>query len=152
MWERFTERAKQIISAARGEAARLGNEYVQTEHILLALCRGPKGVAARALEGLDVDVRVLATRVELQAPRGTFTGTANRDEIVFTPRAKTVLQLAVEEARRLNCQHLGTEHMLLGLLREGEGGAARALRDMNIAPDRVEAEIARQQDNGKFIG
>ena len=141
MWERFTERAKHVVSVAREEAVRLGSDYVRTEHILLGLCREPEGIAARALEGLGADVEVLAAEIEQQVQPGT--STTNSDDITFTPRAKKVLELAVEEARRFNHNYIGTEHILLGLLKEGEGIAAKVLQDMKIDLGRVQGEIVR---------
>ncbi len=141
MWERFTERAKRVVSAAREEATRLNSEYVRTEHILLGLCREPEGIAARALENLGVDINALAAEIEQQCQRGT--ASVSGDEIAFTPRAKKVLELAVEEARRFNHSYIGTEHILLGLIKEGEGIAAKVLQDMKIDLGRVQAEIIR---------
>ncbi len=141
MWERFTERAKHVVSAAREEAVRLGSDYVRTEHILLGLCREPEGIAARALEGLGADVEALAAEIEQQVQPGTSTTTS--EDITFTPRAKKVLELAVDEARRFNHNYIGTEHILLGLLKEGEGIAAKVLQDMKIDLSRVQSEIVR---------
>jgi ATP-dependent Clp protease ATP-binding subunit ClpC len=148
MWERFTERAKHVVSAARGEATRLGSEYVRTEHILLGLCREPEGIAARALENLGLDVESLAMEIEQQVQQGN--AVPSSEEIAFTPRAKKVLELAVEEARRFNHSYIGTEHILLGLVKEGEGIAAKVLQDMKIDLDRIQAEVIRLLgDQGK---
>ena len=141
MWERFTERAKHVVSAAREEATRLGSEYVRTEHILLGLCREPEGIAARALENLGVDVKALAREIEHQVQPGS--PIPSNDEIAFTPRAKKVLELAVEEARRFNHNYIGTEHILLGLLKEGEGIAAKVLQDQKVDLGRIQAEVVR---------
>ncbi len=141
MWERFTERAKHVVSAAREEATRLGSEYVRTEHILLGLCREPEGIAARALENLGVDIEALAIEIEQQVQPGS--ASLSGEEIAFTPRAKKVLELAVEEARRFNHSYIGTEHILLGLLKEGEGIAAKVLQDMKIDLGRIQAEVIR---------
>ncbi|MFP4171487.1 MAG: ATP-dependent Clp protease ATP-binding subunit [Candidatus Hydrogenedentota bacterium] len=151
MWERFTERAKHVVSAAREEATRLGSEYVRTEHILLGLCREPDGIAARALENLGVDIEALAMEIEQQVQRGT--SVIPSEEIAFTPRAKKVLELAVEEARRFNHSYIGTEHILLGLVKEGEGIAAKVLQDMKIDLERVQTEVIRLLgDQGKTSG
>jgi len=151
MWERFTERAKHVVSAAREEATRLGSEYVRTEHILLGLCREPEGIASRALENLGVDIHALAAEIEQQVQPGT--SEVSGDEIAFTPRAKKVLELAVEEARRFNHSYIGTEHILLGLLKEGEGIAAKVLQDMKVDLGRVQAEVIRLLgDQGRFSG
>jgi len=141
MWERFTERAKHVVSAAREEATRLGSEYVRTEHILLGLCREPEGIAARALENLGVDIDALALEIEQQVQPGT--AVVSGDDISFTPRAKKVLELAVDEARRFNHSYIGTEHILLGLLKEGEGIAAKVLQDMKVDLGRIQAEVIR---------
>ncbi|MEX2015695.1 MAG: Clp protease N-terminal domain-containing protein, partial [Candidatus Hydrogenedentales bacterium] len=141
MWERFTEKAKRVVSAAREEATRLSSEYVRTEHILLGLCKETDGIAAKALENLGVDIEALAMEIEQQCQRGT--ATVGGEEITFTPRAKKVLELAVEEARRFNHSYIGTEHILLGLIKEGEGIAAKVLQDMKIDLGRVQAEVIR---------
>ncbi len=141
MWERFTERAKHVVSAAREEAVRLGSEYVRTEHILLGLCREAEGIAARALENMGVDIEALAAEIEQQVQPGT--AAISSDDITFTPRAKKVLELAVEEARRFNHNYIGTEHILLGLLKEGEGIAAKVLQDMKIDVNRLQTEVTR---------
>jgi len=141
MWERFTERAKHVVSAAREEATRLGSEYVRTEHVLLGLCREPEGIAARALENLGVDIDALALEIEQQVQPGN--AVVSGEDIAFTPRAKKVLELAVDEARRFNHSYIGTEHILLGLLKEGEGIAAKVLQDMKVDLGRVQAEIIR---------
>jgi ATP-dependent Clp protease ATP-binding subunit ClpC len=151
MWERFTERAKHVVSAAREEATRLGSEYVRTEHILLGLCREPEGIASRALENLGIDIEALAHEIDQQIQPGT--SEVSGDEIAFTPRAKKVLELAVEEARRFNHSYIGTEHILLGLLKEGEGIAAKVLQDMKVDLARVQAEVIRLLgDQGRFSG
>ncbi len=141
MWDRFTERAKHVVRAARDEATRLGSEYVRTEHILLGLCSESEGIAARALENLGVDIEALSMEIEQQVQPGTSSITG--EDIPFTPRAKKVLELAVEEARRFNHSYIGTEHILLGLLKEGEGIAAKVLQDMKIDLGRIQAEVIR---------
>ncbi|MCP4640187.1 MAG: ATP-dependent Clp protease ATP-binding subunit [bacterium] len=151
MWDRFTERAKHVVSAAREEATRLGSEYVRTEHILLGLCREPDGIAARALENLGVDVDALALEIEQQIHRGS--AVVSGEEIAFTPRAKKVLELAVEEARRFSHSYIGTEHILLGLVKEGEGIAAKVLQDMKVDLERIQTEVVRLLgDQGKGGG
>jgi ATP-dependent Clp protease ATP-binding subunit ClpC len=141
LWERFTERAKHVVSMAREEATRLGSEYVRTEHILLGLCKEPEGIAAKALDNLDVDIDQLAAEIESQVQPGN--AMVSSDEIAFTPRAKKVLELAVEEARRFNHSYIGTEHILLGLLKEGEGIAAKVLQDMKVDLGRIQAEVIK---------
>jgi ATP-dependent Clp protease ATP-binding subunit ClpC len=141
MWERFTQRAKEVISAAREEAVRHGSEYVRTEHILLGLCREPDGIAARVLENFGVDRESLALDIERQIPVGRTA--ASGYEIAFTPRSKQALENAVEAARSFDHSYLGTEHILLGLVREGEGIGAKILKDLDIDEDRVETEVRR---------
>jgi len=141
MWERFTERAKHVVSAAREEAARLGSEYVRTEHILLGLCLEREGIAARALDNMGADVGVITEAIERQMPPPSEHRASG--EIAFTPRAKKVLELAVEEAQAFNHNYIGTEHILLGLLKEGEGIAAKVLQDTRIDLGRTQAEIMR---------
>jgi len=140
MWERFTQSAKHVVIAAREEATRLGSEYVRTEHILLGLCREPEGIAARALEGLGVEREALAAEIEQQVKPGTAVA---REDIPFMPRAKRVLELAVLEAGRLKDKYIYTEHILLGLLEEGEGMAAQVLQDKKIDLGRAQAEVTR---------
>ena len=141
MFERYTERAKAAVSAARSEALRHGSDYVRTEHLLLGLCRDPEGIAARTLENLGVDIQMLAADIERQVQPGTRA--ASREEITFTSRAKKVLELAVEEARRLNHNYVGTEHILLGLMKEGEGIAAKLLNDLGVDHARMQTEVQR---------
>lgn len=141
MWERFTEKAKHVVSSAREEATRLRSEYVRTEHLLLGLCREKDGIAAKALESLGVDVDVLAREIEQHVQRGN--AIVSGEEIAFTPRAKKVLELAVEEARRFSHSYIGTEHILLGLVKESEGIAAKVLQDMKVDLGRLQAEVIR---------
>lgn len=142
MWEQFTERAKQVISGAREEAVRLRSDCVQTEHLLLALCRDPESTAVRALAGLGVDVPALTAAVERELKPGT-SAKGLLDDIVLTPRAKRVLGLAVGDMHRMNDKHIGTGHLLLGLFEEGEGVAARLLRNMKIDWVCMRDEIVR---------
>ena len=147
MWDRFTERAKHVISTA-GKSHASREQYVRTEHILLGLCREPDGIAARALENLGVDIESLAMEIEQQVQRGN--AVPSSDEIAFTPRAKKVLELSVEEARRFNHSYIGTEHILLGLVKEGEGIAAKVLQDLKIDLEKIQAEVIRLLgDQGK---
>ena len=141
MFDRFTERARKVILLARKEAARLNSEYIRTEHVLLGLVKEQEGIAARALANLHVDLKSLLREIERHAQRGN--SLASADDIPFTPRAKKVLQLAIEEARRLNHNYIGTEHLLLGLIREGDGIAARVLQDMEVDLNRVQAEVMK---------
>jgi ATP-dependent Clp protease ATP-binding subunit ClpA len=141
MAKQFTEWGKQVLSGARSEAGRLGSDHVRTEHILLALCRDPDSTAVRAFAGLGVDVQALTAAIDQQVQPGT--PTLNVDEITFAPRAKRVIELAIEESNRLNQDYIGTEHLLLGLLKEGGGTAAGMLRDRGIDTVGAQAEIGR---------
>ncbi|MGI6137553.1 MAG: ATP-dependent Clp protease ATP-binding subunit [Candidatus Hydrogenedentales bacterium] len=141
MWDRFTDRAKHVVGTAREEAVRLGCEYVRTEHILLGLCKEPEGIAIRALENLGVDIQALILEIEQQVQPSAEQ--VVEEDITFTPRAKKVLELAVEEARRLNHNYIGTEHILLGLLKEGEGIAAKVLQEEIPNITRLQDEVVR---------
>src|SRR4051812_26594165 len=126
MFERFTERARQVVVLAQEEARTLKHNYIGTEHILLGLLREEEGLAARVLESLDITVE----RVRAQVVRIVGSGEeVTSGQIPFTPRAKKVLELALREALSLGHNYIGTEHILLGLVRENEGVAARILLD-----------------------
>ena len=117
-FEKFSERARRVLSLAQEEAQRFNHNYIGTEHILLGLVRETEGVAARVLSGLGVDLTKVRSAVEFIIGRGEK---PTQGEIGLTPRAKKVVELAVDEARRMNHTYIGTEHLLIGLLREGEG-------------------------------
>src|SRR5438309_6789691 len=124
MWQRFTERARRVVFFAQEEAARLGENYVGTEHLLLGLVRENDSVAARILDRLGVPLGRIRSDIERRVTRGHGNlGQAGTRAAggQLTPRAKRVIDLASEEARQLNNNHIGTEHLLLGLLREGDG-------------------------------
>ena len=123
MLSRFTERARRVLMLAQQEAIRLGHDYIGTEHLLLGLLHEGEGVASRALTSLNINLERIRRQVEETIGRGDGT---SRD-ISYTPRAKKVIELSVEEALRLGHQYVGTEHILLGLIREGEGVAAQVL-------------------------
>ncbi|MCD4812519.1 ATP-dependent Clp protease ATP-binding subunit [bacterium] len=130
MFDKFTERAKKIINLAREEAARLGHDYIGTEHLLLGLIKEGGGVASAVLENLGLDLERIKLEVEKSINMGG--GTMTLGEVPFTPRAKKVLELALEEAQALGHNYIGTEHILLGLIREGEGVASRVLERFNL--------------------
>ncbi|MBN1595366.1 ATP-dependent Clp protease ATP-binding subunit [candidate division FCPU426 bacterium] len=130
MFDKFTERAKKIINLAREEAARLGHDYIGTEHLLLGLIKEGGGVATAVLENLGLDLERIKLEVEKSINMGG--GTMTLGEVPFTPRAKKVLELALEEAQALGHNYIGTEHILLGLVREGEGVASRVLERFNL--------------------
>jgi len=136
---RFTERAQKVILIAQEEAKRLNHDYVGTEHILLGLVALDEGVAAQVLHNLNIDLRKI--RAEVERIVGTGENVMLLGEIPFSPRAKKVLELAVEEASNLGHYYVGTEHLLLGLLREEEGVAARVLENLGLKLDIVREEI-----------
>src|SRR6202140_3599687 len=137
MWEPFTERARRSIVLAQEEAQRLGNNYIGTEHILLGIISEGESLAAKVLETLGVNLAKVRQEVEAIVGRG---GQTVQQEMVFTPRAKRVIELAFEEARQLNHNYIGTEHLLLGLIREGEGVAARVLTNLGVVPAKVRVQ------------
>ncbi len=139
-FEKFSERARRVLSLAQEEAQRFNHNYIGTEHILLGLVRETEGVAARVLSGLAVDLSKVQSAVEFIIGRGEK---PTQGEIGLTPRAKKVVELAVDEARRMNHTYIGTEHLLIGLLREGEGVAAGVLESLGVTLDKVRAETHR---------
>jgi len=139
-FEKFSERARRVLSLAQEEAQRFNHSYISTEHVLLGLVREADGVAARVLANLGVEPNKVRTAVEFIIGRGERTATG---EIGLTPRAKKVIELAVDEARRLNHHYIGTEHLLIGLMREGEGVAAGVLESLGVNLDKVRAETSR---------
>jgi len=138
MFERFTERARRVVVLAQEEARMLNHNYIGTEHILLGLAREGEGVAARALESLGISLEAVRQQVEEIIGRGQE---APSGHIPFTPRAKKVLELSLREAQRLGDDHIGTEHILLGLVREGEGVGAQILERQGASLDRVQAQV-----------
>ncbi|MBI4217075.1 MAG: ATP-dependent Clp protease ATP-binding subunit [Chloroflexi bacterium] len=139
-FDRFTERARRVLSYAQEEAQRLHHNYIGTEHILLGLVREDEGVAARVLVNLGIELAKVRSAVDFIIQKGEKASPA---EIGLTPRAKKVVELAVDEARRLNHHYIGTEHILLGLLREGEGVAASVLESLGVNLEKVRTEVGR---------
>ena len=139
-FEKFSERARRVLSLAQEEAQRFNHNYIGTEHILLGLVRETEGVAARVLANLGVDLNKVRSAVEFIIGRGEKPA---QGEIGLTPRAKKVVELAVDEARRMNHNYIGTEHLLIGLLREGEGVAAGVLESLGVNLDKVRTETQR---------
>ena len=139
-FDKFTERARRVLTLAQEEAHRFNHNYIGTEHILLGLVREGDGVAAKVLSNLGVELNKVRSAVEFIIGRGDRTVLG---EIGLTPRAKKVIELAVDEARRLNHTYIGTEHLLLGLVREGEGIAAGVLESLGVNLERVRAETTR---------
>ena len=139
-FEKFSERARRVLSLAQEEAQRFNHNYIGTEHILLGLVRETDGVAAKVLASLGVELNKVRSAVEFIIGRGERT---TPGEIGLTPRAKKVIELAVDEARRLNHTYIGTEHLLIGLMREGEGVAAGVLESLGVNLDKVRGETSR---------
>jgi ATP-dependent Clp protease ATP-binding subunit ClpC len=140
MFERFTDRARRVIVFAQDEARMLNHGYIGTEHLLLGLIHEEEGLAARALKTLGVSLDETRQEVEEIIGRGTH---APRGHIPFTPRAKNVLELSLREALQLDHQYIGTEHILLGLLREGNGVAAQILVRSGVNLNRARQEVIR---------
>ncbi len=149
MWQRFTERARRVVFFAQEEAGRLGENYVSTEHLLLGLVRENDSVAARILDRMGVSLGRIRSEIERQVTRGD--GRLGQD-MQLTPRAKRVIDLAYDEARQLNNNYIGTEHLLLGLIREGEGLAGRVLAKLGVDLERTRREVMALQDNDSSSG
>jgi len=137
-FDKFTERARKTLQLAQEEAQRFNHNYIGTEHILLGLVREGDGVAARVLNNLGIELTKVRSAVEFIIGRGDR---MVMGEIGLTPRAKRVIELAVDEARRLNHHYIGTEHLLLGLVREGEGIAAGVLESLGVSLKTVRAQV-----------
>src|SRR5919205_3007745 len=134
---KFTERARRVLTLAQEEATRFNHNYIGTEHLLLGLVREREGVAAKVLSNLGVELNRVRSAVEFIIGRGDRMIVG---EIGLTPRAKKVIELAVDEARRLGHHYIGTEHLLLGLVREGEGIAAGVLERLGVNLERVRTQ------------
>ena len=139
MFERFTDRARKVMALANQEAQRFNHEYIGTEHILLGLVKEGSGVGANVLKNLDVDIKKLRLEVEKLVKSGPDMVTMGK--LPHTPRAKKVIEFAIEEARSLNHNYIGTEHLLLGLLRETEGVAAQVLMNLGMKLEDVRQEV-----------
>ena len=148
MWQRFTERARRIVFFAQEEAGRLGENYVSTEHLLLGLVRENDTVAARILDRLGVSLNRIRSEIERQVTRGD--GRLGQD-MQLTPRAKRVIDLAYDEARQLSNNYIGTEHLLLGLIREGEGMAGRVLAKLDVKLEHTRSEVMALQDSDSHM-
>ncbi len=138
MLNRFTERARKVLALAQQEAGRLGHDYIGTEHLLLGLLAEGEGVAAKALGTLNINLEAVRTQVENTIGRGEK---GEGSEAAYTPRAKKVIELSVEEAQSLGHNYIGTEHLLLGLIREGEGVAAQVLTGMGADINQVRQRV-----------
>jgi hypothetical protein len=150
VFERFTERARQVVVLAQEEARTLKHDYIGTEHILLGLLREEDGLAARVLNGLDITLEPVREQVVRIVGSGEEAPTG---QIPFTPRAKRVLELSLREALSLGHNHIGTEHILLGLLRENEGVAARILLDFDADCEKIRGRVLRMlgQPSGRLV-
>jgi ATP-dependent Clp protease ATP-binding subunit ClpA len=138
VFERFTDRARRVVVLAQEEAVGLGHNHIGTEHLLLGLIRETDGVAARTLESMDISLETVRSQVEDLIGRGDAKPTGH---IPFTPRAKKVLELSLREALQLGHNYIGTEHILLGLIREGEGVAARVLQQLGADLERMRGRV-----------
>lgn len=141
MYARFTERAQKVLALAQEEASRLRHPGVGTEHVLLGLVREGEGIAARALQMLGVQADKVQQEVERIIGQGQSQGQGQGGQMTYTPRAKKVIELSIDEARKLNHTYVGTEHILLGLIREGEGVAARVLANMGISLNKARQQV-----------
>ncbi len=136
-FDKFTERARKVLALAQEEAQRLQHHYIGTEHLLLGLLREGDGVAARVLNNLGIDINKARSGVEFLIGQGD---SIVLGEIGLTPRAKKVIELAIDEARKLNHHYIGTEHLLLGIMREGEGVAVGLLESLGANIDKVRTQ------------
>src|SRR5262247_1503157 len=151
MFDRFTDRARKVMNLAKSEAQRLNHEYIGTEHILLGLVQEGSGVAANVLRNMGIDLKRIRAEIE-KLVKGSST-MVPMGQLPFTPRAKKVLELSLEEASQLGHNYIGTEHLLLGLIREQEGIAAQVLMNLNIKLEDVRQEVleflgAEEQSEG----
>src|SRR5262249_11667967 len=141
MYERFTDRARKVMQLANQEAQRFNHEYIGTEHILLGLVKEGSGVAANVLKNLDIDLRKIRLEVEKIVQHGPGGEQVVMGRLPHTPRAKKVIEYSIEEARNLNHNYVGTEHLLLGLLREQEGVAAQVLMNLGLKLEDAREEV-----------
>src|SRR3954465_8593518 len=137
-FDKFTERARKVLTLAQEEAQRFNHNYIGTEHLLFGLVREGDGVAARVLSNMGVQLPKVRSAAAVIIGRGDQAPTG---DIGLTPRAERVIELAVDEARRLNHHYIGTEHLLLGLVREGEGIAAGVLESLGVSLEKVRAQV-----------
>jgi ATP-dependent Clp protease ATP-binding subunit ClpC len=147
MFGRFTERAQKVLSLAQEEAVRLGHNNIGTEHILLGLIREGEGIAAKALIALGLGLEKIQDEVESLIGRGQ----EQPSNIAYTPRAKKVIELSMDEARKLGHTYVGTEHILLGLIREGEGVAARVLNNLGVSLNKARQQVLQLLGSSEVI-
>src|SRR6185503_15986399 len=138
-FDRFNDRAKRVLALAQDEAIRFNHNYIGTEHLLLGLVREGEGVAARVLDSLGVELSKARSSVEFIIGRGDSTTAPS--EITLSPRTKRVIELAIDEARKLGHSHVGTEHLLLGIVREGGSIGAGVLQDFGLALEKVREQV-----------
>jgi ATP-dependent Clp protease ATP-binding subunit ClpC len=141
MFKRFTDRARRVVVFAQDEARGLNHNWIGTEHLLLAVLREGQGVGAKALEAMQISLE--ATRQQVESIIGRGQGTVGDGHIPFTPRAKKVLELSLAESLQLGHDYIGTEHILLGLIREGDGVAAQVLVKLGADLNRVRQQITQ---------
>ena len=139
MFDRFTDRARKVMNLAKSEAQRLNHEYIGTEHIVLGLVQEGSGVAANVLRNMGIDLKRIRAEIE-KLVKGSAT-MVPMGNLPFTPRAKKVLELSLEEASQLGHNYIGTEHLLLGLIKESEGIAARVLTNLGVKLEDVREEV-----------
>jgi ATP-dependent Clp protease ATP-binding subunit ClpA len=137
---KFTERARDMLRVAQAEASTLGHNYIGTEHLLLAMVRNPESLGTKVLVNLGATPDAVGSEISTFVARGSA---VSGEKIGLTPRGKKAMELAVDEARRMNHHYIGTEHLLLGLIREGEGIAAGVLKSLDVDLDRARGEVAR---------
>jgi ATP-dependent Clp protease ATP-binding subunit ClpA len=138
-FDRFNDRAKRVLALAQDEAIRLNHNSIGVEHLLLGLVREGEGVAARVLDSLGVELSKVRTAAEFIVGRGE--GTTSPSEITLSPRTKRVIGLAIDEARKLGHSHVGTEHLLLGIVREGEGVASGVLESLGVGLEKIRHQV-----------
>ncbi|MBI4606862.1 MAG: hypothetical protein HY721_33270 [Planctomycetes bacterium] len=139
MFDRFTDRARRVMALARKEAQRLNHDYIGTEHLLLGLIQEGAGCAAKVLKSLGVEIDRIRREIEKNVQSGPIVVTMG--QLPFTARAKKVLELSMEEANELGHNYIGTEHLLLGLIRENDGVAAQVLLELNLKLEDARAEV-----------
>ena len=138
-FDRFNDRAKRVLALAQDEAIRFNHNYIGVEHLLLGLVREGEGVAARVLDSLGIDLSRARSSVEVMIGRGK--GTTSPSEITLSPRTKKVIEVAVDESRKLGHSHVGTEHLLLGIVREGQSVGAGVLESMGVSLEQVRHQV-----------
>ena len=148
-FNKFTDRARKVLTYAQEESQRFNHNYIGTEHLLIGLIREGEGVAAVALRNMDVELSKVRTAVEFIIGHGDAPVSG---EVGLTPRGKRTIELAIEESRNLGHNYIGTEHLLLGLVRVGDGIAAGVLESLGVSLDRTRAEVIRVIANGDDLG